>query len=102
MTANKVYYPSYIGGRIKAVQLTVQNTSESTITCMPTNGIYYCFDGQDYQLLSLGSEQIASGATDIISKEVKTELIPTEDVKIMIDTAGMTGAVVKAQIVWEV
>ena len=32
MTANKFYTPAFIGGKIQAVQLTVQNTTASDIT----------------------------------------------------------------------
>ena len=102
MTANKVYYPSLIGGYILGVQLTIQNTSASTVSCSALNGVYYTFDGRDYQLLSLDSVSIASGETEIVSKEFREYLNPTSDIKIMIDTAGMAGCVVSCQIIWGV
>lgn len=102
MTANKVYYPAIIGGRILGVQLTIQNTSASTVSCISTNGVYYTFDGRDYQLLSLDSVSIAAGETEIVSKEFRDYLIPTSDIKIMIDSAGMVGCVIGCQIIWGV
>ena len=102
MTANKVYYPGYIGGRILGVQLNIQNTTGSDITASATNGVYYTFEGKDYQLLSLDGLTIPAGETEIESKEFREYLIPTADIKIMIDTAGLSGCVVKCQILWGV
>ena len=102
MTANKVYFPSIIGGRILGVQLTMQNKSASTVNATSTNGLYYTFDGRDYQLLSLDSVSISAGETKIVSKEFRDYLIPTSDIKIMIDTAGMVDCVVTCQIIWGV
>lgn len=102
MTANKVYYPSLIGGRILGVQLNIQNTSGSTVNCSSSNGVYYTFDGRDYQLLSLDSVSITAGSVKIVSKEFRDYLIPTSDIKIMIDTAGMVDCIVSCQIIWGV
>lgn len=102
MTANKVYYPSLIGGKISGVQLAVQNTTGSSITAKSTNGIYYTFDGRDYQLLNLDSVSIPANETVIVTKEILNQPIPTSDIKIMIDTAGLAGCVVKVSIAWEV
>lgn len=102
MTANKVYYPSLIGGKILGCQLTIQNTSLSTVTAMSINGVYYTFDGRDYQILSLDGVSIASGETKIITADKVQALTPTSDIKIMIDTGGLVGCIVTCQITWGV
>ena len=102
MTANKVYYPGYIGGRILGVQLTIQNTTGSDITASSTNGVYYTFEGKDYQLLSLDGLTIPAGGTKIVNEEFREYLIPTSDIKIMIDSAGLAGCVLNSEILWGV
>ena len=102
MTANKVYYPGYIGGRILGVQLTIQNTTASDITAESTNGVYYTFEGKDYQLLSLGSVTVEAGKTVVINEEFREYLIPNADIKIMIDSAGLAGCVLNCEILWGV
>jgi len=102
MTANKVYNPAYIGGKILGVQLTIQNPTVSDVSCEYTNGVYYSFDGRDYQLLSLGGETVEAGHTVIKSKEFREYFIPTSDIKIMIDTGGMVGCIVNCEVVWGV
>ncbi len=102
MTANKVYYPAFIGGKIIGVQMTLQNTTGSSITCDPSNGIYYTFDGRDYQILSLDGVTIGAGITQVKADDKPLPLIPTSDIKIMVDTAGLDGVVVNVQITWEV
>ena len=96
MTANKIYYPSFIGGKIVGVQMTLQNTTGSSIICLPENGIYYAFDGRDYQLLSLDGVTIGAGIT-----QIKTDDKPLP-FKIMVDTAGLSGVIANVQITWEV
>ena len=102
MTANKVYYPGYIGGKILGVQLTIQNTTGSSITASSTNGVYYTFEGKDYQLLSLGGVSIGAGATVVTNEEFREYLIPNADIKIMIDSAGLAGCVLNCEILWGV
>lgn len=102
MTANKVYYPAYIGGKILGAQLTIQNTTGSDITASSTNGIYYTFEGKDYQLLSLGNVTIPAGETVILNEEFREYLIPNADIKVMIDSGGLSGCVLKGQILWGV
>lgn len=102
MTANKVYLPAYIGGKILGVQMTIQNASLSDVTCSATNGIYYTFDGRDYQLLSLNGITIESGITKVIHEDKVQALIPNSDIKIMIETAGLVGCIVDVSITWEV
>lgn len=102
MTANKVYYPAFIGGKILGVQMTIQNASASDVTCSPTNGIYYTFDGRDYQILSLDGVTIEAGTTQVKTADKVQALTPTSDIKIMVDTAGLVGCVVNVQITWGV
>ena len=102
MTANKIYYPAFIGGKILGVQLTIQNTTASDITCDSTNGVYYAFDGRDYQILSLNGVTIPAGGTKVITDDKVQALAPTTDVKIMVDTAGLAGCVATCQITWGV
>lgn len=102
MTANKVYYPGYIGGKILGVQMTIQNTTASSVTASSTNGVYYTFEGKDYQLLTLDGVSIPAGGTEIVSKEFREYLIPTSDIKVMVDTSGLAGCVVNVEILWGV
>ena len=60
MTANKFYTPAFIGGKIKAVQISIQNTTGSDISPSYQNGIYYSYQGDDFQLLSCGGGNRAS------------------------------------------
>lgn len=102
MTANKVYYPSFIGGRILGAQLTIQNTTGSDITASSTNGIYYTFEGKDYQLLSLANLTIPAGKTVVINEEFREYMRPNADIKIMVDSSGLAGCVLMAQVLWGV
>ena len=102
MTANKVYYPAYIGGKILGVQLAIQNTTGSDITASSTNGVYYTFEGKDYQLLSLNGVTIPAGETIVINEEFREYLIPNADIKIMVDSSGLAGCVLNGQILWGV
>lgn len=102
MTANKIYYPSFIGGKIIGAQMTMQNLTGSSITCNPQNGIYYTFDGRDYQILSLDGVTIGAGVTQVKTDDKPLPLIPDADIKIMVDTAGLAGVVANVQITWEV
>lgn len=102
MTANKIYYPAFIGGKIIGAQMTLQNTTGSSISCSSTNGIYYTFDGRDYQILSLGGVTLGAGTTVIHTDDKPLPLLPNADIKIMVDTAGLAGVVATVQIEWEV
>lgn len=102
MTANKVYCPAYIGGRILGAQLTIQNTTGSDITAASTNGIYYTFEGKDYQLLSLAGVTIPAGQTIVINEEFHEYLKPNADIKIMVDSAGLAGCVLHPAVLWGV
>jgi len=102
MTANKIYYPSYYGGKIVGVQLVVQNTTGSDISCSSENGVYYTFDGRDYQILSLRGVTVPAGETVIITEDKVQALTPTHDIKIMVDTAGLADCIANCQVTWEV
>ena len=102
MTANKVYFPGYLGGRILGVQLTIQNTTGSDITAKSTNGVYYTFEGKDYQLLSLDNVTIGAGLIKVINEEFREYLTPDADIKIMVDSAGLAGCILNCEILWGV
>ena len=102
MTANKHYTPAFIGGKIQAVQLTVQNLTESDITADYQNGIYYCYQGNDFELLSLENNVIPAGASISIMSQLYNVAVPSSDIILMVNTAGLAGCVVNAQIFWGV
>ena len=102
MTANKFYTPSFMGGRIQAVQLTVQNTALSDKTASYRNGIYYCYQGNDFELLSLENNVIPAGETITIMAQLYNVAVPSSDIVLMVDTAGLDGCIVTAQIFWGV
>lgn len=102
MTANKIYYPSYVGGAIKGVQMRIQNTTASNITCSSENGVYYTFDGRDYQILDLAGITIPAGSTIVHAVDKVQALIPNHDIKIMVHTGGLAGCVANVDIEWEV
>ena len=102
MTANKYYTPAFIGGKIQAVQLTVQNASQSDITADYQNGIYYCYQGNDFELLSLENRSIPSGETVSIMAQLYNVAVPSSDIILMVNTAGLEGCIITAQIFWGV
>ena len=102
MTANKFYTPAFVGGKIQAVQLTVQNTTESDITADYRNGIYYCYQGNDFELLSLEKMTIPAGQTVSLMAQLYNVAVPSSDIILMVDTAGLAGCVINAQIFWGV
>jgi len=102
LTANKVYYHAFVGGSIKGVQMRIQNISDTDITCSSTNGVYYTFDGRDYQILDLGGVTIPAGTTIVHAEDKVQALIPNHDIKIMVDTAGLVGCLAMVDVTWEV
>ncbi len=102
MTANKVYYPAFIGGEIIGVQMDIQNTTGSDINASSVNGVYYTFDGRDYQILSLRDLVLPAGVTTIKVEDKVQALTPTSDIKIMVDTAGLTDCIISVKITWGV
>lgn len=102
MTANKFYTPAFIGGRITAVQMVINNPTESEITASDLNGVYYSYQGHDMQLLSATGRTISAGDTIVITEQLYNVAVPTSDIKLMVDTAGLVGCVVNVQIFWSV
>ena len=102
MTANKFYTPAFIGGKIQAVQLTVQNTTGSDITADYQNGIYYCYQGNDFLLLSMENRSIPAGQTVSIMAQLYNVAVPTSDIVLMVNTAGLAGCVISALVFWGV
>ena len=102
MTANKFYTPAFIGGKIQAVQLNVQNTTASDITADYQNGIYYCYQGHDFLLLSTETRTIPAGETVTIMAQLYNVAVPSSDIVLMVNSAGLDGCVITAQIFWGV
>ena len=102
MTANKFDTPAFVGGRIQAVQVTVQNTTESDITADYQNGIYYCYQGNDFILLSMENRSIPAGETVTIMAQLYNVAVPSSDVVLMVNTAGLAGCVINALVFWGV
>lgn len=102
MSANKHYTPAFIGGRIQAVQLTIQNTTESDITTDYQNGIYYCYQGSDFEILSAGKSTIPAGETITVMAQLYNVAVPTSDIVLMVNSAGLLGCVITAQVFWGV
>lgn len=102
MSANKHYTPAFIGGKIQAVQLTVQNMTGADITADYRNGVYYCYQGHDFELLSLEHTVIPAGETVSIMTQLYNVAVPSSDIVLMVDSAGLAGCIINAQIFWGV
>ena len=102
MTANKFYTPSFMGGRIQAVQMTVQNTTGADITADYQNGVYYCYQGNDFILLSMENKVIPAGETVTIMAQLYNVAVPSSDIVLMVNTAGLAGCVINALVFWGV
>jgi hypothetical protein len=102
MTANKFYTPAFVGGRIQAVQLIIQNTTDADITADYQNGIYYCYQGNDFILLSAEDRVIPAGSTITIMAQLYNVAVPTSDIVLMVNTAGLAGCVISALVFWGV
>ena len=100
MTANKFYTPAFVGGKIQAVQINVQNTTGSDITADYRNGIYYCYQGHDFELLSMENHTIPAGQTVSFMAQLYNVAVPSSDIILMVDTAGLAGCVINALIFW--
>ena len=100
MTANRFYTPAYIGGKIIAVQMIVQNMSNSDITAESHNGIYYSYQGQDFQLLGCSGKEIEAGKTIQITQQLFDAPVPSSDIKLMVDTGGLEDCIINCQILW--
>lgn len=102
MTANEFYTSAYVGGKIRGVQIRAENATGSSISASSRNGVYYVYQGTKFQLLSLDGVTIPANDVKIIAKELHDAAIPSTDIKLMIDTAGLKGVTVTAAIMWEV
>lgn len=102
MTANEFYTTAFVGGKIRGVQIRAENTTGSSITAKSRNGVYYVYQGIKFQLLSLDGVTIAANDQYIKAVELYQEAIPSTDIKLMVDTAGLKGVTVTAAIMWEV
>lgn len=102
MTANEFYAPAYVGGKIRGVQICAENTTSSDITASSRNGVYYVYQGTKFQLLSLSGVTIPANDQYIKAVELHQDAIPSTDIKLMVDTAGLEDVTVTAAILWEV
>ena len=102
MTANKFYTPAFIGGKIKAVSIQIQNTTGSDISLLDQNGVYYCFQGSDFQILTCRGQTAHAGEVIQWTEQLYDAPIPNADIKLMVDTAGMNGCIINVQVLWEV
>lgn len=100
MTANECYFPAQVGGTIRGVQARLQNTTGSSITPAARNGVYYVYQGNAFKLLDF--DTIGANSSINLSKELFDRFVPNNDIKIMIDTAGLAGVIVDVSIVWDV
>ena len=100
MTANECYFPAMVGGRIRGVQAILTNTTGSSITPTSRNGVFYVYQGAAFKLLDF--DTIAANSSVNLSKEMFESFIPTNDIKILVDTAGMAGVTVEVSVVWDV
>lgn len=102
MSANEYYAPAYVGGIIRGVQIILENTTESNVTAAARNGVYYVYQGHKFQLLGCDSVTIPAGGQKIVTVELREYAVPSTDVKLMVDTAGLAGVTATVQILWGV
>ena len=102
MTANKFYTPAFIGGKIQAVQIEIQNTTASDISTSYQNGIYYTYQGNDFLLLSTKGATVPAGETITVMEQLYNVAVPSSDIALMINTAGLNGCVINALVFWGV
>lgn len=102
MSANEHYVPAYVGGTIRGVQISLENTTANNITAAARNGIYYVYQGHKFQLLGCDSVVIPANGQKIVTVELRDYTVPSTDVKLMVDTAGLVGVVATVQILWSV
>lgn len=103
MSANEHYVPAYIGGIIRGVQMTLVNNSAGySKTCAARNGVYYVYQGHKFQLLGLDSVTIPAKGQKVVTVELREYAVPSSDIKLMVDTAGLDGVTVTVEILWGV
>lgn len=102
MSANEFYAPAFVGGWIRGVQISLQNTTAADITATARNGVYYVYQGHKFQLLGCDSVTIPANGNKIVTVELREYAVPSTDIKLMVDTAGLAGVTVTVEILWSV
>lgn len=102
MSANEHYVPAYVGGIIRGVQISLENTTAADITAAARNGVYYVYQGHKFQLLGCDSVTIPANGQKIVTVELREYAVPNTDVQLMVDTAGLAGVTATVQILWGV
>lgn len=103
LSANEHYAPAYVGGLITGLQIVLENTTASSITAASRNGIYYVYQGQKFQLLNLDGVTVPAYEQKNVSVTIPNgQTVPSTDIKLMVDTAGLQGVTVTATILWSV
>ena len=102
MSANEHYVPAHVGGIIRGVQMQLVNETKSDIQCKARNGVYYVYQGQKYNLLSLDGVTVPAFDVKIVSVELREFVVPSTDIKLMVDTAGLEGITATATVLWGV
>lgn len=102
MSANEHYVPAYVGGIIRGVQMSLVNSSGAPVTCAARNGVYYVYQGHKFQLLGCDSVTIPANGQKVITVELREYAVPSSDIKLMVDTAGLVGVVATVEILWGV
>lgn len=103
LSANEHYAPAYVGGLITGLQMELQNTTGSSITADSRNGIYYVYQGQKFQLLTCDGVTVLAYGKKIVSVQIPNgQTIPSTDIKLMVDTAGLNGITATAIVLWSV
>lgn len=102
MSANEFYAPAFVGGTIRGVQISFENTTAADITATARNGVYYVYQGHKFQLLGCDSVTIPANGQKIVTVELRDYTVPSNDVKLMVDTAGLADVIATVEILWSV
>lgn len=102
MSANEHYVPAHVGGIIRGVQMQLVNVTNADISCKSRNGVYYVYQGEKYNLLSLDGVTVLAADMKTVSVELREFVVPSTDIKLMVDTAGLEGITATASILWGV
>lgn len=103
MSANEHYVPAYVGGLITGVQMELENITGSSITAASRNGVYYVYQGQKFQLLSCDGVTVPAYGKKIVNVTIPNgQTVPSTDIKLMVDTAGLAGITATVSILWSV
>lgn len=102
MSANEHYVPAFYGGTIRGVQISLENTTAKDVTAAARNGVYYVYQGDKFQLLGCDGITVPANGQKIVTVELRDYTIPSTDVKLMVDTAGLAGVTATIQVLWSV